>query len=163
MAQRKRPSDDVLHKLIKDSGGNLSRVAEAASVSRAAVSLWVQASPEIQQLLQDIRDERVDDAEDSVGKLIRGIPKLDANGEFIGWVQRPDTELIKFILLTLGQSRGYVPPNVQAMRQQPERQALIPGMSNIEKLSGGEQESLIKLLDALLSEGAEDIEHTDLP
>jgi hypothetical protein len=40
-------------------------------------------------------------------QLIKGIPRLDENGEIIGWIVEPDFRAIRFMLITKGKSRGW--------------------------------------------------------
>ena len=72
--------------------GNLSAIARKYNVSRASVCDLVAKRPNLQKIMEDARESRLDAAEDKLGQ------KID-DGE--GWA-------VCFFLKTQGKKRGYV-------------------------------------------------------
>ena len=72
--------------------GNLSAVARKYNVSRASVCDLVAKRPNLQKIMEDARESRLDAAEDKLGQKIE-------DGE--GWA-------VCFFLKTQGKKRGYV-------------------------------------------------------
>ncbi|HJZ59264.1 MAG TPA: hypothetical protein VKE74_30245 [Gemmataceae bacterium] len=88
---RKRLSPDRVAEAIGQYHGNLAAVARSFGVSRAAVGDYVARRPELQAILYDAREERLDNAESSLDRAI-------LRGE--GWA-------VTLLLRTLGKNRGY--------------------------------------------------------
>ena len=87
--------------------GNLSRVAESLGVSRVTVENWKNRSQEYAQVVQDARMKMFDNVLGTAEILALGIPDRDENGKFVGWVERPDPSIVKYILGSLGKKEGF--------------------------------------------------------
>lgn len=72
------------------------RTSSAPIITRAYVKRRIDSSPALQALLEDIRESILDDAESNVFKQVKA----------------GNTEESKFVLTTLGRSRGYVKTTV---------------------------------------------------
>lgn len=83
--------EDIL-RLIKEEGGNLSRIADRLGSNRFVVRRRCDADTELQQALEDARERRIDELERSCWD--------DA-------IETRDTALRCFLLKTLGRHRGY--------------------------------------------------------
>lgn len=59
----KRPSVADIEAQIKRTQGNVSAIARSYDVSRKTVYNWINASPTLQQALDDSRERMVDDCE----------------------------------------------------------------------------------------------------
>jgi hypothetical protein len=109
---RKRPSDEVLIKLITAKHGNKSEIARAIGVARGTVQGWIRKNKKLAKAVEDIKESMIDFTESQMMLLIQGIPKykMDEKGErkIVGWVEKPDPSLIKYHLGTLAKDRGYV-------------------------------------------------------
>ena len=77
---------------IKNSGGTLSKAAEQLGVCRSALCQRVQRHKRLQDKVVEAKEQRIDLAEDSLGRLV----KADNLGA------------VCFTLKCLGKERGYV-------------------------------------------------------
>lgn len=48
-----------------------------------------------------------DQALDAARALTVGIPKIGVNGQLLGWIERPDGQMVRYILSTLGKNEGF--------------------------------------------------------
>ena len=80
---------------IQKYNGNISAVARAFGVSRAAIYDYINKKPELKKMIQDERDAMVDSAESELYKLIK----------------RGNLTALIFYLKTQGKQRGYVERN----------------------------------------------------
>lgn len=95
-AKQPRPGVPLDRETIKDlitkCNGNLSRVADSMGTTRGTVRRRIDNDPELQALLEDTRERRIDVLEDTVWQ--------DA-------VEGRDTGLRCFLLKTQARHRGY--------------------------------------------------------
>ena len=57
--------------------------------------------------ISDERGSLVDECLVSARVLALGIPEKDENGNFVGWRERPDGYMIRYLLSTLGKNEGF--------------------------------------------------------
>lgn len=57
--------------------------------------------------MSDERGSLVDECLVSARVLALGIPEKDENGNFVGWRERPDGYMIRYLLSTLGKNEGF--------------------------------------------------------
>ncbi len=84
-------SDIALASAITSTRANFSKAAELLKVSRTAIQHRVNDNPELKQLVKDIREGGLDNAESNLDKA----------------VDKEESWAIMFKLKTLGKSRGY--------------------------------------------------------
>lgn len=101
------PDLDTFRDVVNKYRGNLSRVAESLGVSRVTVENWKNRSQEYAQVVQDARMKMFDNVLGTAEILALGIPDRDENGKFVGWVERPDPSIVKYILGSLGKKEGF--------------------------------------------------------
>lgn len=101
------PDIEAFREVVKKCRGNLSRVAESFGVTRTTVENWKKKSPEYTQVVQDARMKMFDNVLGTAEILALGIPDRDENGKFVGWVERPDPSIVKYILGSLGKKEGF--------------------------------------------------------
>lgn len=101
------PDIETFREVVKKCRGNLSRVAESFGVTRTTVENWKKKSPEHTQVVQDARMKMFDNVLGTAEILALGIPDRDENGKFVGWVERPDPSIVKYILGSLGKKEGF--------------------------------------------------------
>ncbi len=101
------PDLDTFREVVNKYRGNLSRVAESLGVSRVTVENWKNRSQEYAQVVQDARMKMFDNVLGTAEILAIGIPDRDENGKFVGWVERPDPSIVKYILGSLGKKEGF--------------------------------------------------------
>ena len=94
----KKPNIEDFRKILRKSGGNLTKVAATFKVARKTVYQWAK---------EDVRGALVDECLVSARVLALGIPEKDKDGNFVGWRERPDGYMIRYLLSTLGKSEGF--------------------------------------------------------
>lgn len=87
-------------------GGNLSKVAEAFKVSRTSVYLWINSIPEFKQIVEDARMRLFDECLSTARITANGIPMIE-DGRMVGWAERPDSNMLRYLLSTLGRKEGF--------------------------------------------------------
>lgn len=112
MRKSRKPKKEVLENLIRAKSGNLTHVAKAIGVVRRTVEKWIQKDKALQEVVREARESLIDFTETQAYLMIQGIPDLKVNKytgkeEQVGWIEKPDSNLIKFILSTIGRHRGY--------------------------------------------------------
>lgn len=76
---------------IKESGGFISQIAKSLGITHQAVSLYIKAHPELQELLQEFDDFYLDLSENVV----------------LGKIKKGDLDAAKYYLTHKGKNRGY--------------------------------------------------------
>lgn len=100
-----RPDIDAFTEVVRRYRGNLSKVADAYKVSRVTVAQWAK-DPEYKAVVKDARMRMYDSALLTAEMLATGIPDTDENGKFIGWIERPDSNMVRYIIGHLGADDG---------------------------------------------------------
>jgi hypothetical protein len=116
----KRPNIGEFREVLRKKGGNITNVAVFFKVSRKTIHEWANKFPEYKDAIQNERGALVDECLVSARILALGIPEKDTSGKFVGWVERPDGSMIRYLLSTLGRKEGFgegpqvdddIPPN----------------------------------------------------
>ena len=103
----KKPNIDDFRKILRKSGGNLTKVAATFKVARKTIYQWAKEDVEFKDAISDERGALVDECLVSARVLALGIPEKDEKGNFIGLRERPDGYMIRYLLSTLGKSEGF--------------------------------------------------------
>lgn len=103
----KMPNIKKFREVLRKTGGNISKVAVTFKVSRKAVYDWAKHYPEYRDAISDERGSLVDECLISARVLALGIPDKDDKGNFIGWKERPDGYMLRYLLSTLGRNEGF--------------------------------------------------------
>ena len=103
----KKPDISKFREVLHKTGGNLSKVAAVFNVTRKTVYDWSRADSQFKDAITDERGSLVDECLVSARVLALGIPEKDENGNFIGWRERPDGYMIRYLLSTLGRKEGF--------------------------------------------------------
>lgn len=101
-----RPKTKQFKEAMERYGGNLSKVAEAFKVSRTTMYEWINAVPDFKQILDDARMRLFDECLSTARIAANGIPHID-NGRIVGWAERPDGNMLRYLLSTLGCKEGF--------------------------------------------------------
>lgn len=101
-----RPKIKQFKEAMERYGGNLTKVAEAFKVSRTAVYQWIRNVPEFKQIMDDARMRLFDDCLSTARIVANGIPDVQG-GKIVGWAERPDSNMLKYLLGCLGRSEGF--------------------------------------------------------
>lgn len=103
----KKPDILKFREVLRKSGGNLTKVAATFHVTRKTVYDWAKSDTEFKYAITDERGSLVDECLVSARVLALGIPEKDEKGNFIGWRERPDGYMIRYLLSTLGRKEGF--------------------------------------------------------
>lgn len=103
----KKPNIEDFRKILRKSGGNLTKVAATFKVARKTIYQWAKEDSEFKDAISDERGALVDECLVSARVLALGIPEKDENGNFVGWRERPDGYMIRYLLSTLGRNEGF--------------------------------------------------------
>lgn len=103
----KKPNIGVFREVLRKSGGNLTRVAATFKVARKTVYQWAKEDTEFKDAISDERGSLVDECLVSARVLALGIPEKDEDGNFIGWRERPDGNMVRYLLSTFGRNEGF--------------------------------------------------------
>lgn len=100
--------------VLRSNATDVSRACKAYGITRATFYNWYNdpEDKDFHDAVEDARDEIKDFAESQLLTLMKGIPKLDADGRIIGWIARPDTACIIFYNKTKNKDRGYDERNI---------------------------------------------------
>lgn len=101
-----RPTKEAFQKAVEQYGGNLTKVAKSFSVSRTQVYNWLQDDPELKEIVDDARGSLFDDCLSTARVVALGIPDIQ-DGKMVGWVERPDSGMLRYIMGTLGKREGF--------------------------------------------------------
>jgi len=103
-----KPSLDEFRELMRKSGGNLTNAARMINVTRQTVWGWTKSDPEFQEVLTDERKRVFDKCLDVAYAVAMGVPKIDKQtGTMEGWVEKPDANMLRYLLSTLGRDEGF--------------------------------------------------------
>ena len=119
----KKPTAEVFKKVVAGCGGNLSKSAQVLGVSRSAISVWTREDREFKAIVHDERMKLFDECVVTARTVAMGVPAyeemrdengnivLDENGKprkvFAGWVERPDGQMLRYMMSTLGRTEGF--------------------------------------------------------
>lgn len=103
-----QPTLEAFQNAVDLYRGNLSKVATAFKVARRTIKNWVDAGgDEWKKVVEDARMRLFDDCLISGEVLARGIPQKDEQGNIVGWIEKPDGQMIRYFLSMLGKSEGF--------------------------------------------------------
>ena len=80
----KKPKIEDFRKILRKSGGNLTKVAAIFKVARKTIYQWAKDDVEFKDAISDERVALVDECLVSARVLALGIPEKDEKGDFIG-------------------------------------------------------------------------------
>lgn len=103
----KKPNFETFKEIADACQGNYTKIAQAFSVSRQTVYNWCEADKEFREIVNDYKMRLYDEALTAARALCVGVPKIDASGKFVGWIERPDPNTVRYILSTLGKNEGF--------------------------------------------------------
>lgn len=103
----KKPDIETFRKVLRNSGGNLTKLAATFKVARKTVYEWAKEDSDFKDAISDERGSLVDECLVSARVLALGIPEKDENGNFVGWRDRPDGNMLRYLLSTLGRKEGF--------------------------------------------------------
>lgn len=101
-----KPSIDEFREVMSTAHGNISDAANLLRVSRQAVHRWVKEDSEFKEAVDEHRKKLFDECLGQARILALGLPKIK-NGKLVGWIEKPDGQMLRFFLQTLGRDEGF--------------------------------------------------------
>ena len=92
------------------SGGNITRCAQALGIARRTLYNKLSETPELAQVIEDSRERMYDECLAVARVLALGIPETDESGKFIGWKEKPDGAMLRYIMGARGKRDGFGEP-----------------------------------------------------
>ena len=102
----KKPDIEQLEKVLAATGGNLSEAARMLGVSRRMLRRWCNDDQEFDDALYEARMRTFDKAFSTAQAVAFGVPIME-KGRFVGWQERPDPQMLRYFLATLGRDEGF--------------------------------------------------------
>lgn len=138
MAHSQDEKMNLFISIFKSNATDVSRSCKAFKINRKTFYDWYNSDTAFREAVEEARQEIKDFGESQLLTLMKGIPKLDAEGKIIGWVSRPDTAAIIFFNKTKNKDRGYVERVEIRNREEPT--------IDMAKLSAEERKQLYDLI-----------------
>ena len=101
-----KPNIEAFRTAVEKYGGNLTKVAEAFSTSRTNLYKWLKCDDDFQMVVDDARGKMFDECLSTARVLALGVAKVEG-GKVIGWEERPDGNMLRYLLGTLGKKEGF--------------------------------------------------------
>jgi hypothetical protein len=102
-----KPDIETFEKAIKACRGNLTQTANMLDVSRAALHAWITTDEQFTEIKNNERKRVFDHCLNMAELVALGIPEVDEKGKVVGWVERPDSNMLRFLISTLGKDEGF--------------------------------------------------------
>lgn len=101
-----KPTLDMFMEAVAKYGGNLTKVAESFKVSRTCVYKWIHTDESFKEILDDSRMRLFDECLVAARAVALGVPNIE-NGKMVGWTERPDGNMLRYLLSSLGKKEGF--------------------------------------------------------
>lgn len=101
-----KPNIEAFRTAVEKYGGNLTKVAEAFNTSRTNLYKWLKSDNDFQMVVDDARGKMFDECLSTARVLALGVAKVEG-GKVIGWEERPDGNMLRYLLGTLGKKEGF--------------------------------------------------------
>ena len=104
---RDRPNLDEFTDAVRKTRGNLTQVAFIFGVTRQTIYNWMKADPEFKEVVSNDRKRLFDECLEVSRIVALGLPRTDRSGTFIGWREKPDGQMLRYLMSTLGKDEGF--------------------------------------------------------
>lgn len=101
-----KPSIDEFREVMEEAHGNMSDAAKILNVTRQTIYNWCNGEPEFKEIVQEHRKRLFDECLGQARILALGLPKVE-NGKLVGWIEKPDGQMLRYFLQTLGKDEGF--------------------------------------------------------
>lgn len=105
-AKRRESVKSMILELLPKKNYHIGKTLEAVGISRMALHKWKQEDPEFNERYNEVFELDIDDAEEKMNLLRRGIPKIE-DGKFVGWIEKPSLRALELFLKAKGKHRGW--------------------------------------------------------
>ncbi|GEM_PF-703471 len=101
------PKLEIFKDIARKKRGNMTKIAEAFNVERSTVYGWIGKNVKFKQVIDDARGRMFDDCLSTAEVIAHGIPERDEDGTLIGWKEKPDSNMLRYLMSTLGKKEGF--------------------------------------------------------
>lgn len=101
-----KPSIDEFRDVMATARGNMTDAANLLQVTRQTVYNWCNNDPDFKDAVQEHRKRLFDECLGQARILALGLPKVE-NGKLVGWIEKPDGQMLRYFLQTLGKDEGF--------------------------------------------------------
>jgi hypothetical protein len=102
-----KPSFKRFQEVVQKSAGNMTKIAKAFGVYRSTVYRWMDDDDRFREEVEEQRGRLVDKCLASAQLLALGMLAFDEEGVAIGWKERPDGQMLRYLLGTFGHREGF--------------------------------------------------------
>ncbi len=106
MAKHKKPNIKKFRAVSDECGGNITAIAKKFGVYRTTIYEWLNDDANFKEVIDDTRGKVVDDCFVTAQLLAKGIPIIQGE-KLVGWEERPDASMVRYLLSTLGRKEGF--------------------------------------------------------
>lgn len=107
MSNPKKPSLKKFTEVCEQCKGVMTNIAKAFNCSRVAVYKWCKSDPSFQEAIDEYKGQLLDECLKSARILALGIPELNDKKQIVGWKERPDSYMLRYLMGTLGRREGF--------------------------------------------------------
>lgn len=101
-----KPTLEAFENAVAKYGGNLTKVAQSFKRSRSHIYHWINEDENFKRAVDDARMTLFDECLATARVVSLGIPEVK-DGKIVGWVERPDSGMLRYLLGSLGRSEGF--------------------------------------------------------
>lgn len=104
---KRKPSLARFEEVVEACKGVISNIARILQVDRTTIYDWCDKDERFKAVIDNHKGKFLDDCLKSGRILAVGIPILDKKNTVIGWKERPDGQMLRYFISTLGKREGY--------------------------------------------------------
>lgn len=103
----KKPTLKKFKEVSQACNGNITSIAKAFRVTRKSVYSWAKEDEDFKNVIDDFKGALLDECI-TIGRIVAlGVPERDGEGKFIGWKEKPDPSMLRYLMSTLGRNEGF--------------------------------------------------------
>lgn len=108
MKKYKKPTVKNFRAALETTGGNITETAKLLGVRRASIWNWAKDDEEFAEAIDDTRKQFLDTCIATSRLVALGKPIVNKEtGEFMGWEVPPDSNMLRYLMGTLGRNEGF--------------------------------------------------------
>ena len=110
MGYHKKPKLSDFKAACDATKGDLTKMAVAFNATRRSVRDWCNKDPKFMEALDECRGRSLDECLSRAKMLAMGIPKIkekDGKKQIVGWIEKPDGYMLRYLIGKLGKDEGY--------------------------------------------------------
>lgn len=105
--RHKKPTLKQFAEVTEACRGVIGKIAEGLNVDRSTIYDWCNKDERYKAVIDNYKGKFLDECLKSGRILALGIPKLDGKKQVVGWKERPDGQMLRYFISTLGRREGF--------------------------------------------------------